>query len=85
LFDSEPAQNGSEESPILARANQCRQFTAMAPMDNHRDRETIVPEAEDYGPTILNICEARGVTPAAAKRCSHEPFEEEDGPRGESL
>ena len=35
LFDSEPAQDGSEEGAVLAGADQCRELSGMAPVDDH--------------------------------------------------
>ena len=85
LLDPKPAQDGSEEGAIFAGADQCRQFAGMAPVDNHRDGEAIMPEAKDDGPSVLNICQTRVVAPTAAKRRGDEPFGQEDGPRDESL
>jgi hypothetical protein len=70
---------------ILAGADQCHEFAAMAPVDNHRYGKPIMPKAEDYRPAVLRSCQARMVVPSAPKGGGHEPFDQEEGPRDESL
>jgi hypothetical protein len=76
LLDPEPAQDSSEEGTIFAGADQCREFAGMVPVDDHRDGEAIMPEAEDNGPRVLSIRQTRVVAPMAAEGRGHEPFDQ---------
>jgi hypothetical protein len=54
-------------------------------MNDHRDREAIMPQAKDHRRTLRCLYQAGPVVPAAAHGSGHDPLDLEDAPGNEVL